>query len=301
LGLSGLAVCALGSCNSTTTALIYTPVTGILIKSSELVEGHGCGTAPDQIYAYVAVLAYAASPNIPYTSIVVPCYSDGLFSNLQPDPDGGLHPYDYTLFVYAYNAQSFPPELACGPPNTTGGCPGDSWDAAVTASPDAGVEPKHAPNWTTLCHATEYLGIPVLADCRPLEPAIAAITIGTQAFPLSDGGTLTCHKDYDEVVASWNVEGDSGAGDAGGTATLPCPSPVVISPAQPGAAYAIDLGLVSNGAPDAEAGADAGAESGADVAEAGANVANVATVSCTATAVAGSDASASCAPAQLVR
>jgi hypothetical protein len=283
---------ALASCNSTTTALVYTPVTGILIKSPQLVAGHGCGTAPDQIYAYVAVLTYTAAPNVPYTSIVVPCYADGLFSNLQPYPqlEGGPHAYDYTLFVYAYNAQAFPPELACNPPNATGGCPGDSWDAAVTASIDAGIEPKHTPNWTTTCHATEYLGIPVLADCQPLEPTTATITIGTQDFPLSDGGTVTCGKDYDEVVASWNLEGDAGASDAGGASSVPCPSPVVISPAQPGATYGIDLALVSTSAPDAEAGD----------AEAGANV-NVAKLTCTATAVAGLDAGASCAPAQLVR
>jgi hypothetical protein len=177
-GLAG----ALAACTSSSAAVIYTPITGIVIRSSELVAGHGCGTGPDQVYAYVAILSFADAPDgaridggepVPYVSTVVPCYADGVLSNLQ-SPSGA---YDYVLHIYAYNYASFPPSLACTPPRYGLDCPGDYPEAST--DPDAsGIEPRYPPTWETTCTATEQQGIPVLADCLPLEPSGAA----------SDGG-----------------------------------------------------------------------------------------------------------------
>ncbi len=177
----GAAIPASGGCTNTSTATLYTPITGIVIRSSDLVAGHGCGTGPDQVYAYVAVLAHAVSPGVPYTSIVVPCYTDGVLSNLQPaivtdDAGNSFDLLDYKLYIFAYNSRSFPASLACTPPQLTGNCPGDQPDASARAAAvDGGtILPIHPPNWTTTCTAIEQQGIPVLADCEPLEPAAGA-------------------------------------------------------------------------------------------------------------------------------
>ncbi len=217
------APCAFGGCVATTTASVYTPITGVIIRSSQLVAGHGCGTGPDQVYAYVAVLADifplpqggvdAASANgivtpdgivsnVPFQSTVVPCYADGILSNLQP-PDGGT--FDFQVYIYAYNYSSFPPSLACTPPRTNGNCPGD-FTTATTAglgTRDSGIPPRYPPNWTTTCTATEQQGIPVLAACGPLEP----------------GGAGTGSDDGGGAGGQVGDGGDAGApaGDGGGS------------------------------------------------------------------------------------
>jgi hypothetical protein len=165
--LTAAAMCASAAgCTSTSTAVVYTPITGIVVRSSELLAGHGCGTNPDQVYAYAAVLAPAETPQVPYTSTVTPCYADAVLSNLQSEAGT----FDYVLYIYAYNYQSFPPELACTPPRLHQNCPGD-YPEASTAPDASDVEPLYAPNWETTCRAVEQQGIPVLADCLPLEPA----------------------------------------------------------------------------------------------------------------------------------
>jgi hypothetical protein len=224
-GLGAAAAGAFGGCVATTSAVLYTPITGVVIESSQLVAGHGCGMGPDQVYAYVAVLADIYAPdsgfkggtpfdggivsNSPFQSIVVPCYSDGILSNLQP-PDGAS--FDFQVYIYAYNYESFPAALACTPPRPTGGCPGDILDA-TTAGPatDAGIPPRYPPNWTTTCTATEQEGIPVLADCNPLEPVDAGSDGG------DDGGGSTDGSATDGSAADGgSVDGSADGGTDGG-------------------------------------------------------------------------------------
>jgi hypothetical protein len=164
--------CAFSGCTNNVTALVYTPVTGILIRSADLVAGHGCGTAPGQVYAYVAVVAPQDAPNVATQSTVISCYADGVLSNLPYD--GGSN-YEvaitpYILHIYAYDYASFPTALACAPPIANSACPGDIPDAAIT------VVDQHAPTWTTTCVAGELPGEPLLADCKPLEPTAPAET-----------------------------------------------------------------------------------------------------------------------------
>jgi len=277
--------CWLAGCPTTSTLTAYTPITGIVIRSADLVAGHGCGTGPDQVYKYVAVLAYSAggsnkpkSSIVPYTSTVVSCYTDAIFSNLQAS--AGSNPsYDFTVYVYAYNATSFPQALACTP-DTAGGCPGDN--PCSTATPcDAGVEPRYPPSWTATCSATELAGVPALATCGALEPVTGAadagtppttIAIGTQGFLNADGGLLSCGTDYTFATAMLTPIGDSG-----GPLTLPavaCPAPIIVSVAAAATTYTIEVSLTRG---------DAG---------------EIAQTACKATATPGNIAYASCSAAQ---
>jgi hypothetical protein len=165
------AACAFEGCTNNVTALAYTPITGIVIRSQDLIAGHGCGTGRDQVYAYIAVLAQQNFPDQPFESTVVFCYSDAVLSNLVWDagPDMGTGVgsetyYNYKLYIYAYNYESFPKALACTPPVSDNTCPGDSLDAAAAATT------AHPPTWTTTCTAEEIAGEPELAHCKPLEP-----------------------------------------------------------------------------------------------------------------------------------
>jgi hypothetical protein len=181
-GLLGItAACAFGGCTNNVTALAYTPITGVVIHSQDLVAGHGCGMGPGQVYAYVAVLSQQNMPDVPEVSTVVNCYTDGVLSNL--GYDAGAHPapdaamFAYYLHIYAYDYASFPPSLACTPPIANGVCPGDNPDATTLAAQsggEAGIPPRYPPTWTTTCTANEYAGEPMLANCKPLEPTAAA-------------------------------------------------------------------------------------------------------------------------------
>jgi hypothetical protein len=172
--------CAFGGCTNNVTALVYTPITGIVIRSADLVAGHGCGRGPGQVYAYVAVLAPQDAPNTLIQSAVVSCYADAVLSNLPYDAGSsneiGITPY--FLHIYAYDYASFPAALACAAPITNSGCPGDIPDAA------AGVVSGHPPTWTTTCVAGELPGEPLLAHCQPLEPTAPAET--SDAAPAAD-------------------------------------------------------------------------------------------------------------------
>jgi hypothetical protein len=304
-GSVGATAAMLAGCPSSPTTATYTPITGIVIASSDLVAGHGCGTGPDQVYKYVAVLAQAATPSVPYTSLVVPCDSNAQFSNLASDSGD----FEYRIYIFAYNFASFPPSLLCTPGHFDGGgCPGDvpSATAAAGNTQDAAITPIFPPNWTTQCTAIEPAGVSEVATCAPLEPtdagsSPASITVSSLSFQVAGGGDiLACPQNYQTMGATLSII-DGGAPpdaapDAGpdvsadaiadanpesGTVgpspipTVSCPSPLVISPAVPNVTYAIDIVLGAG---------DGGA---------------VAHTTCTATTVPGFDTDAVCAPVEL--
>jgi hypothetical protein len=249
----------LAGCSSSTSTTIQVPVTGLVVSSASLTAGHGCGKGPGQVYKYLVVAAYPLEPTVPagpttgpgQASVLTSCYTDAILSALPADPhaDSGATQYDFVLYVYAYDYDTFqklPPDLDCAPGTAGRSCAGDSL-ANVTV--DGGIEPLYAPTWTTTCHATEQSGIPVVATCAPLQASMLApteVTVPTQAFTVAnDGGILTCHAGYETVVAFWTA-GDGG-GDAGaGTSWVQCPAPVVIPDASPDTPYAIDLNLVGS-------------------------------------------------------
>jgi hypothetical protein len=287
-GIAAAATCWLTGCPSTAAATVYTPITGIVIHSADLVEGHGCGTGPDQVYEYLAVLAYTNTPDKidkPYTSTVVSCYADGILSNLQGLPVSGSSnlDFDFKVYIYAYDFASFPQSLACTPDTASvlaGSCPGDALCATTKDCNSGGLEPLHPPTWKTTCTGTEQAGIPVLASCGALEPtgdvdggAPPTITIGSQEFLVADGGIVACGVNYQSTSASWTIADSGGEGSA---PAAPCSEPIVVSPALADAEYTIELSLL--GDPDAG---------------------EVARTRCTAIAAAGANTYASCSPAQL--
>jgi hypothetical protein len=270
LGLPPFAIAvaaALSGCPATATTTAYTPITGILIRSSSLVAGIGCGTGTDQVYQYGAFLSYVvddAGDHGPAAySGVFDCYSDGLFSNLPADDAGSL---SFDLTIVAWNQASFPPALACDVEETDGGfpgCPGDS--PSFVASHSA------SPNWTTTCTATQQSGVSVLAVCAPLVATGAPsggdagengdagessdagaddagedgaaptpgkpIVVATQGFVGDDSGAYLCGTDYQTVRATYTAGGQSGI------ASAQCPAPLTITPTVAGDAYAITVEL----------------------------------------------------------
>jgi hypothetical protein len=245
-----VAAAAVGACAANTTTTGFTPITGIIIRSESLVAGKGCGTAPGQVYRYLAIVTYApddlGTTRDPIAGAVFDCFADGLFSNLQPAPDTGS--VSYVVTIYAYDAPSYPAaDLQCYVDQTCAALPG-ACDATKL----------HA-LYTTTCTATQQQGIAVLADCNagdaglanagePLAPlacnstcGASKIAIPTDSFPLVDGGTIKCgaNADYDEAFAFFAPEG----GLPGQTPITSCGPPITIETAQPCTTYGIQVEL----------------------------------------------------------
>jgi hypothetical protein len=193
-----LVACLLAGCPSAATTTAYTPITGILIRASELTAGFGCGTDPGQVYAYAALLSYETEAGLepPQFSIVAQCFADGQFSNLPPGPDGSL---SFDVMIYAWDQASFPAALQCFPPtssnpNAASPCPGDDVGNVLDS------QRLSVPNWKTTCTATQQPGVSVLAVCAPLTPTGSAVG--------NDGGLADAAGDV--------TGGDGGLGDATG-------------------------------------------------------------------------------------
>jgi hypothetical protein len=149
------------ACNSTSNAQSYTPITGIEIQPSSLLQGLECGTGPNDVYQYVAVVwdEVDGGPSAqPIASNVFDCFATGLFENL-PTADGGSQ--QFFLRIFGYSQASLPPDLTCpdGLSVSGGVCPAQDASLAATSK---------AP-WVTTCNATQQQGIPVLAVCLPFQ------------------------------------------------------------------------------------------------------------------------------------
>jgi hypothetical protein len=171
--LAAAGASAVAACTSSTTTTTFTPITGIEIQSASLVAGFGCGTEPNQVFRYVAVLNFASGldgggvgapvfqSGVPLTNIFE-CFSDGVFENL-PTSDAGSLTFKVSVFAYsqsAYEAAGLPEDLGCPPIPDAGFCTPSS--TPVTASQEDKA------SWKTLCTATQQAGTPVIAMCPPL-------------------------------------------------------------------------------------------------------------------------------------
>jgi hypothetical protein len=168
---------ALAGCPNTASTSIYTPPTGIQIDSQDLVAGVGCGPGPGQVYRYAAVVTQETDAGAPFVvSGVFNCYSDALFTNL-PSPDGGST--TYSIGIFAYDSASFPAALGgCEYSPLSAGCPGD--DAAVVKRYESQA------TWTTTCTATQFQGVPQVAQCGQLVPAAVGAGDGGDAGETAD-------------------------------------------------------------------------------------------------------------------
>ncbi len=257
LALAGMTAC--GATTTTTTA--FTPITGVLVRSDALVSGFGCGTRPDQIYKFAAVVTQG---NETLTiggvgvGLLSDCFADAKFANLVAGPDGTL---SFAVQIYAFSKEAYLAQQQRG------------LDTAVT---DWSKLQKFRPTYKTSCRATQQQDVEVLAVCDPLRSGgPASIRIDTTQFPTATGGTLKCQdqgkpKDYATVQAFYSVNGAPGE-----LAPVTCPEPVVVTPAAAPATYTLDLVLVDL-----------------------TGVRVVGTVRCTATTIPGLESTATCTPAQ---
>jgi hypothetical protein len=164
---------SLTGCTDSTIAVALTPYTGINIDSQSLIAGFGCGTAPGEVFRYVARVD--AAPDAGGTGAGLPavgvfeCYADGVFESL-PASDAGS--YDFVLTIYAWDKASLPPSLDCD----GGPCAPPSPDTLGTLGPTA--------RWKTMCTATQELGAVVYAACAPLR--LQPAEIGTDASVSAD-------------------------------------------------------------------------------------------------------------------
>jgi hypothetical protein len=177
--LTGAVACALTGCPSSATTTGYTPITGIVIRSSALVAGYGCGRGPGQVYRYAAIVYFATEGGAQGTLVanVFDCFTDGVFENL-PVSDGGGQ--DFIVSIRAYNFASFPPELQCQP--TGGPC--------AAQDPTTLLADAARATWATTCAATQQQGIPVLAVCQPLAPQDAGADAASDGMADAEAGAL---------------------------------------------------------------------------------------------------------------
>jgi hypothetical protein len=158
-GLFGLAACPGNASTS-----LYSPITGLIFDSQTLLAGIGCGTAPNQVYKYAAVVNAAPDAGsvsgLPVSG-VFDCFANGQLDNL-PTPDGNTT--DYVITIYAYNFASFPTaELGgCDDLESDANCQGESPATVLAFSSLA--------NWTTTCTATQVQGVSEDAVCGSLVP-----------------------------------------------------------------------------------------------------------------------------------
>jgi hypothetical protein len=211
---AALALGASLSCaTSSSTTLITT--TGIVVDSRMLVAGHGCGTAPSNVFKY-AVIVYGygsgdieAGPidsavfNAPVVANVFDCFADGVFVDLPPGDAGQSL---FRLEIYAFNQASFVASEA----------------AILGANTNRAAYQAANPTWTTECTTSQSAEVETQAVCAPILPGNAGvgiappptrITLGTQSFKLPSGAILTC--DPKTVVTPVLVDAGSDAGDAG--------------------------------------------------------------------------------------
>jgi hypothetical protein len=189
------AVCvAAAACQSSTSTIAYTPITGIIVRGQGLIPDVGCGLGPDQVYRYAAVVSYppgldavaSMGSSGPWSNISE-CFSDAVFENLPSSTAGDLL---FDVVVYAYNFDDYqraglPADLGCYPSNS----PADACTPAITFLTPAQIQ---AATWTTTCTATEQAGTPVLAVCLPPEggPVLDASTDATLDGPDDAGNAV---------------------------------------------------------------------------------------------------------------
>lgn len=228
--------CVLAGCPTTAATTTFVPITGVVVKSADLVTGFGCGQGPTEVFRYVAILNYAAPADAgpdaaaptgegsPWVN-AFECFTDAVFENL-PALNGNLN---FTVTIYAYDqatyqAAGLPADLGCpaGAPPDGGACPLGNLAFSTTSTTGQKSQASQA-NWTTTCVATEQLGVPVLAVCAPL----------TSQSPAADAGSDA---------------GDAGsdAGDAGDAGTEDAPSTPADAEAGTPEASLPDAGDASN-------------------------------------------------------
>ncbi len=230
VGLVGLVGCS-GTAPATN---LYTPITGVLVRSDALVSGIGCGTRDDQVYKYAAVVTQGTQ-TLQISGIGVgmlaDCFADAKFANLLAGPDGTL---SFSVQIYGYSQKAYVAAQAKGLTSAT------AMDFAQLQA--------FAPTYATSCRATQQQDVEVLAVCDPLRlAASASIRVETAQFATGAGnGPLLCQdaagkpKDFTRVQAFATSDGNVTGVHVNGD----CPAALDISPVVAPATYALSLDLL---------------------------------------------------------
>jgi hypothetical protein len=81
-------------------------ITGVVIRTTQLLEGTGCGTRPGQVYKYLAVAVYKDRTDA-VAAGVYDCFADAAFVNLPADNSTTPPKYDFDIYVYAFDASRY--------------------------------------------------------------------------------------------------------------------------------------------------------------------------------------------------
>jgi hypothetical protein len=110
VSLVTLGALSLGSagCETATTS-DESSITGVVIRTTQLLEGTGCGTRPGQVYKYLAVAVHKGQTDA-VAAGVYDCFADAAFVNLPADPTTGT--YDFEIYVYAFDASRYEAQKA---------------------------------------------------------------------------------------------------------------------------------------------------------------------------------------------
>jgi hypothetical protein len=215
--------CAALACNTAATTASFTPITGIIIRSSNLVQGVGCGTAPDEVFKYVAFVAQAPTTDggpasqVQYAT-VVDCFADGVLVNLST-----ASAQQFVVTILAFNEATW---SAVGPSLDPAARDASGVPLQMLLS---SFEPRA--NWVTTCTATEQQQIQVLAVCAPLA---------AQNVPVTEAGVADAPAPPDAAI-----DAPVDAHDAGADGAIDAP---VDSPSD----VAADVPNVTADAPDAD-------------------------------------------------
>jgi hypothetical protein len=196
----------LGACSDTVTTPGVLPLTSIVIRSSTLTSGLGCGTGPGQVYKYAAVV------QDPALGAVYDCYADAAFANLVAQADGGGF---YTINVFLYDQATYNANAA-------------QINGAVTATNAVAALASIHSSYQTTCTGTLTLNLQTIAQCNAIAVGSGSLQITTNSFALADGGTLACNSIYDSVYSGAFAGGF--LTDAGSIPNVLCPNTLTIGP-----------------------------------------------------------------------
>ncbi len=171
-------VCVYACGSGDTTGI--TPTTGIVVRADDLVAGYGCGTGPNQIYQYAAVVSTVAEGGAQPLFVAggaYPCYADATFINLCASTSGSLtfnvEVYAFTQAQWAAVGAGLPAQLSIEPSY----CNSDA-SVVPTLYEDGGqgllARLESSASLVTTCTATQQENIEVEAVCNALTAVPAS-------------------------------------------------------------------------------------------------------------------------------
>ncbi len=153
----GPTACETSSTNDETT------ITGVVVRTTQLLEGTGCGTRAGQVYKYLAVAVHAGQTDA-VAAGVYDCFADAAFVDLPADPATGT--YNFEIFVYAFDASRYEAQKAKVDEVMGAMYPPDGKKTAVPVLQSANELEPYA---KSRCTVTQALTVQSVAACSALR------------------------------------------------------------------------------------------------------------------------------------